>query len=46
MVVDGHGELLLGGVLTDDVLVQMLLYFQRLRNLMGEAGRFSDLVVL
>jgi hypothetical protein len=46
MVVDGYRKLLFGGVLADDILIQMLLHFQRLRDLMRQAGGFSDLVIL
>src|ERR1035437_4401212 len=35
MVIDGDGELLFGGVLTDDVLIQILRQFQWLRELVG-----------
>jgi hypothetical protein len=44
VVVDRHRQLLLGGVLADHVLIQVLLQFQRLRQLVGsrQAGRPSS----
>jgi len=40
VVIDGDGQFLLRGVLTDHVLIQVLFQFQRLRELMrrGPAG--------
>ena len=39
VVVDGHRQLLLGGFLPDHVLIQKLLYFQRLGDLVRRPGR-------
>ena len=46
VVVDGHRQLLLGGFLPDHVLIQELLYFQGLRDLVRGSGGRLDLVVL
>jgi hypothetical protein len=46
VIVNRHRQLLLGGFLTDHVLIEELLYFQRLRDLVGGPGRGLDLVVL
>ncbi len=45
MVVDRDRQLLLGGFLPDDVLIEKFLYFQRLGNLVGDPAGGSDLVV-
>ncbi len=46
VVVDRHRQFLLGGFLADHVLIQKLLYFQRLGDLVGSSGGRLDLVVL
>ena len=46
VVVDRHRQLPLGGFLTDHVLVQILLHFQRLGELMGRPVRLIVPVVL
>jgi hypothetical protein len=35
VVVDGDGQLFLGGLLADDVLIEEFLYFERLGNFVG-----------
>jgi hypothetical protein len=45
VVVHGDGQFLLGGLLPDYVLIQKLLHFQRLRNLVRSSGRRLGLVV-
>ena len=45
VVVDRHRQLLLGGILPDHVLIQKLLHFQRLRDLVGGSRGRLDLVV-
>ncbi len=39
MVVDGDGELFLGLILADDVLVEKAFYFLRLGQVAGDIGR-------
>jgi hypothetical protein len=46
VVVYGYREFLLGGVLTDYVLIKELLYFQWLRDLVGRSDGRLYLVVL
>jgi len=46
VVVDGDGQLLLGGFLPDYVRIQKLFYFQRFRDLIRGSRRGLDLVVL
>jgi hypothetical protein len=46
MVVNRHRQLLLGGFLPDDVLIQEFFYFQGFGDLVGCSGRSLDLVVL
>jgi len=46
MVVNGDREFLLGSVLTDDVLIQELLYFQRFGYLVGSSRGGLDFIVL
>jgi hypothetical protein len=45
VVVYGDGELLLGGVLPDHVLIEELLDLKRFGDLVGRPGRRLDLVV-
>jgi hypothetical protein len=46
VIVDGDGELLLGGLLPDDILVKKFFDLERLRDLVGNSGRGLDFVVL
>jgi hypothetical protein len=46
MVVDGDGELLLGGFLPNYVLIQELLHFKRFGDFIGSSRRGLDLIVL
>jgi hypothetical protein len=46
VVVNRHRQLLLGGLLPDDVLVQMLLYFQGLGELVGSGRRLVRAIIL
>jgi len=46
VVVDGDRKLLLGGILANDVLVQILLQFEWLRKLVGGAIRLLVLIIL
>src|SRR5947208_12653259 len=46
MVVNRHRELLLGAILADHVLVQVFLYFQRLRKLVRRRRGQVGLVIL
>jgi hypothetical protein len=45
MVVNGDGQLLLGRVLTDYILVQVFFQFQRLRELVGCSIRLVVTIV-
>jgi hypothetical protein len=45
VVVNGDGELLFGGFLPDDVLIEKLFDFERFWNFVGSTGRRLDLVV-
>jgi hypothetical protein len=45
VVVHRYRQLLFDGLLADHVLIQKLLYFQRLGDLVGGTGRGLDLVI-
>jgi hypothetical protein len=45
VVIDRNREFLLGGFLSNHVLIEELLYLQRFRNLVGNAGRGFDFIV-
>ena len=45
MVVHGYGQFLFGGFLADDVLIEVLLDFQRLRKLVGRVNRLIGAIV-
>jgi hypothetical protein len=45
VIVNGNRQFLLGGFLTDHVLIEKLLDLQRLRNLIGSSGRRLDFII-
>jgi len=46
VIVDGDCQFFLGGFLPYDVLIQVLLDFERLGDLMRETGRLVNLIVV